>query len=167
MPKLQRGVQPRFHPIRRQTGALTAPAARLAAPQRFVGDSPCKSVASSKPHAEQAADTNEEGAGEAIKAPDREQLVALLRAMRDEWIFPVACVAAATGARRGEILALRWQDVDLVAGSIRIERSVEETNTKGVRFKLPKNKASRRPIGIDGGLVALLRGHKARQAETG
>lgn len=87
--------------------------------------------------------------------------------MRDEWIFPVACVAAATGARRGEILALRWQDVDLVAGSIRIERSVEETNTKGVRFKLPKNKASRRPIGIDGGLVALLRGHKARQAETG
>ena len=49
----------------------------------------------------------------------------------------------------------------------RIERSVEETNTKGVRFKLPKNKASRRPIGIDGALVALLRGHKARQAETG
>ena len=30
-----------------------------------------------------------------------DQLVSLLKAMREEWIFPVACVAAATGARRG------------------------------------------------------------------
>lgn len=81
-------------------------------------------------------------------------------------MFPIAAIAAATGARRGEILALRWADVDLDAGAIRIERSVEETQSKDVRIKGTKNKSSKRTIGVDPGLVGLLRGHKARQAEA-
>lgn len=140
-----------------------------AARQRIIARSPADDVKAPRPAAGQAAD-GEEGAGEAIKALEREQLVTLLQGLRGEWLFPIAAVAAGSGARRGEILALRWSDVDFSGGSIRIERSVEETNGKGkdgrnIRFKAPKNPSSRRKIGIDGGLVGLLRGHKARQGE--
>ena len=67
--------------------------------------------------------------------------------------------------RRGEVLALRRSDLNLDARTIRIERSVEETNSKGVRFKAPKNRSSKRTISIDAGLAAFLRAHLARQAE--
>jgi hypothetical protein len=39
------------------------------------------------------------------------------------------------------------------------------SNAKSIHFKAPKNKASRRTIGVDGRLAAMLRGHRARQAE--
>jgi integrase len=38
-------------------------------------------------------------------------------------IYLIAVLGLATGMRRGEMLALRWQDIDLSAGKIRIERS--------------------------------------------
>ena len=40
-------------------------------------------------------------------------------------------VAAATGARRGEIRALRWSDIDLDRQTVRIERSVSATDEHG------------------------------------
>src|SRR4051812_47216001 len=46
--------------------------------------------------------------------------------------------------RRGELLALRWADVDLDGGMIRVERSVEQTKA-GLRFKSPKTKNGDHP----------------------
>ena len=40
--------------------------------------------------------------------------------------------------RRGEIVALRWKNVDLVAGPISVEQSAEQTKA-GVRYKEPKS----------------------------
>src|SRR5947209_18355818 len=51
-------------------------------------------------------------------------------------------VALATGARRGEVLAIRWQNVDLERGTIRIVESLEQTKT-GLRFKSPKSDRAR------------------------
>lgn len=140
-----------------------------AARQRVIVRNPADDAKAPRPEAGQAAD-GEEGAGEVIKALEREPLVALLRGLRDEWIFPIATTDAGTGMRRGEILALRRSDIGLDARTIRIERAVEETNKKGrdgktIRFKAPKNKSSKRTISIDPGLAAFLRGHMARQAE--
>ena len=43
-------------------------------------------------------------------------------------IYPIVALALATGwMRRGELLALRWQDVDLDGGKLRVERSLEQT----------------------------------------
>ncbi|HEX2700481.1 MAG TPA: site-specific integrase [Acidimicrobiales bacterium] len=47
-------------------------------------------------------------------------------------------VAAATGARRGEVCGLRWSDIDLRGRTVRIERSVAVTRTEGVIVKTTK-----------------------------
>ena len=54
-------------------------------------------------------------------------------------MHPIASLALATGMRRGELLALRWQDVDLAKASLKVERSLEQTKA-GLRFKSPKSK---------------------------
>ena len=65
-------------------------------------------------------------------------------------------VAAFTGARRNEILALRWSDLDPINKALRIERALEETIAHGVRFKGPKKESHKRTITIDDDLLALL-----------
>ena len=80
-----------------------------------------------------------------ILEPD--QLTAVLAALADHpYLGPLATLAAATGARRGELLALEWKDISLDRGTLRIERSVEETSA-GLRIKSPKTKRGRRNIG--------------------
>lgn len=64
--------------------------------------------------------------------------------------------AAFTGARRNEILALRWADFDPARSTLRIARSLEETKAHGRRFKEPKTRRGNRTIAIDEGLASLL-----------
>jgi integrase len=71
-------------------------------------------------------------------------------------LFPIVAVAAYTGARRGEILALRWSDFDATAKTLRIERALEDTASQGIRIKGPKTERGKRTIAIDDGLVGLL-----------
>jgi integrase len=61
---------------------------------------------------------------------------------------------------RGELLALRWEDVDLAAGVIRVERSYDE---KGRVHVEPKRRAGRRTVAIVGPLRDVLVEHKVRQ----
>jgi integrase len=70
-------------------------------------------------------------------------------------LFPIVAVAAFTGARRGEILALRWCDLDVEAKTLRIERAVEQVGTT-LTLKDPKTARGKRTIAIDDDLVALL-----------
>lgn len=74
-------------------------------------------------------------------------------------------VALATGARQGELLALRWQDVDLSTGELRIVRTARRFTGEGIVYGVPKTFRSRRPIRLDDDTVAVLRAHKARQNE--
>jgi integrase len=71
-------------------------------------------------------------------------------------------VAAFTGARRNEILALRWDDFDPAAKALRIERAIEETDEHGLRIKGPKTERGKRTITIDDDLIALLVGERGR-----
>jgi integrase len=73
-------------------------------------------------------------------------------------------IALATGARRGEVLALRWRDVDLDRGAVAIMRSLEETKGGILRFKAPKTERTR-PVILPAFAVAELRRHKLEQAE--
>jgi integrase len=60
---------------------------------------------------------------------------------------------------RGELLALRWRDVDLDGAKLRVQRSLEQTKA-GLRFKAPKTKHGRRTMLIGGvilcGFLTLL-----------
>jgi len=71
-----------------------------------------------------------------------EQSARLLDAIRHTRVYWPALIALATGARRGEILALRWRNVDLDRGSIRIVESLEQTKA-GLRAKAPKSERAR------------------------
>lgn len=72
-------------------------------------------------------------------------------------------LALATGIRRGEMLALRWIDVDLDGASLTIAQSLEQTK-EGLRFKPPKTNKGRRTIALSPSVVELLRKHRADQA---
>ena len=72
-------------------------------------------------------------------------------------------VAAYTSVRRGELLALRWRDVDLDAGTISVRRSVGIVRVKGRKGVLregPTKTCRPRVVDIDPAIVAVLRGWK-------
>lgn len=65
--------------------------------------------------------------------------------------------------RRGEILALRWKDIDLDRGLVAVRRSLEETSS-GLHFKEPKTPRSRRSITLPASAIEMLRSLRADQA---
>jgi integrase len=89
----------------------------------------------------------------------------MFAALRGRIFFPLAVVALGTGMRRGELLALRWSDVDLDAGRIQVERSLEQTDKHGLRIKAPKSARSRRSISLLPAVVSELRTHWKAQQE--
>ena len=72
-------------------------------------------------------------------------------------------VAASTGARRSELVALRWSDLDLHAGVVVIGRGVV-TGLEGLVEKDTKTHAARR-IALDAGTVEVLRAHHEQLGE--
>jgi integrase len=92
------------------------------------------------------------------------EILMVLRKLRGRRVYVVAAVALATGMRRGELLGLRWQDVDFNAGTLRIAQSLEQTKA-GLRLKSPKTKHGRRTITIPPAIVAELRLHWKAQQE--
>jgi integrase len=80
-------------------------------------------------------------------------------------LYLLASLALATGLRRNEALALRWSDVDLDAGRLRVEQALEETQAHGIRVKAPKTRNGRRTIALPASAVAELRAHWKTQQE--
>lgn len=73
-------------------------------------------------------------------------------------------LAAMTGMRRGEVLGLRWQDIDMGAGRLSIRQTV--TPIKGVAvIGRAETDRSQRTIDLDDDTVAALESHRARQAQ--
>jgi integrase len=95
-------------------------------------------------------------------ALDQGELRRLLAGFKGLSLFPIVQVAAFTGARRGEILALRWEDFDVDAKTLRIERAVDDTDKHGLRMKGPKTERGKRTIAIDDDLVSLLVNERGR-----
>lgn len=95
-------------------------------------------------------------------ALEEQQLAKLVQGFRGSSIYGIVAVAAFTGMRRNEILALRWIDINLGARTISVTRSVEQTGKHGRRVKGPKSARGNRLFEIDDGLVALLRSERDR-----
>lgn len=72
---------------------------------------------------------------------------------------------ATAGPRIGEALAVRWSDVDLKSGTIRVERTVQRQKEKGLVFSELKTKLSRRTVTLVSMMVPILREHRQRQIE--
>jgi integrase len=97
-----------------------------------------------------------------VEILEPEQAKAILEALQGHSLHPIAAVALATGMRRGELCGLQWGDADLEKGTLRVERSLEETRA-GLRLKAPKTKSGRRNITLPADTVAVLRAHRLKQ----
>jgi integrase len=85
-----------------------------------------------------------------------------LRAVcRGEWTLTFIDLALATGARRGELLALEWPDIDWLTATLTISKSIEQT-ISGLRVKRPKSGRARHfRLGLSS--IASLRFEQVRQ----
>jgi integrase len=99
---------------------------------------------------------------EMIIVRDVSGLVEKLRAWR---LCVVAMVALFTGMRLGEVLALRWNRVDLDGKAAKVREALEQTKAHGIRFKVPKSKAGRRDITLPDILADVLREHRKATLE--
>jgi integrase len=106
---------------------------------------------------------NSPQAGEADHgiALDEAQLKKLVDGFRGSALFLIIAVAAYTGMRRNEVLALRWSDLDIGAKLLRVRRAIEQTKGN-IRFKPPKTKRGIRDIVIDDGLADMLQAERAK-----
>jgi integrase len=92
-----------------------------------------------------------------------EQLRTFLVGTRDDRLAAAFVTLATTGARRGEVLGLRWTDLDLDAGRASIRQTVITVKHE-VRIGEPKTAKGRRTITLDPATVTALRDHRKRQA---
>lgn len=105
-----------------------------------------------------------------VRALRPDDAKALLTATAGEWFAPLVTVALYTGLRQGELLALRWQDVDLKAGTLTVHKSLARLPGKhGIRYELtdPKSANSRRTIPLPVIVVDVLTARQRAQMSGG
>jgi integrase len=78
--------------------------------------------------------------------------------------FTLIFVALVTGMRQGELLGLRWQDVDLEKGFLHVRNNLQRLPGGGLVLQKPKTKASERAIKLGPVTVATLKTHKVKLA---
>jgi integrase len=93
-----------------------------------------------------------------------EEARCLLEAAHGDRLEALYVLAVHTGMRQGELLALKWQDVDLENATLSVRRTITKS---GGRLLLgePKTRKSRRTIDLTEASVETLREHLARQTE--
>jgi integrase len=97
------------------------------------------------------------------QALDHSETDWFLECARTSWIYPLLVLAAATGARRGELCALTWLDVDLENRIISVSKSIEQTRD-GLRVKSTKNRKAR-IFSLPASAVQALKDHQTAQRE--
>ena len=79
--------------------------------------------------------------------------------------YALIFAALYSGLRRGELLGLRWSDVDLLMATISVSRSLQKLYGGEISVREPKSARSRRLIPMPPSLAILLRQHKEQQKE--
>ena len=95
-----------------------------------------------------------------------EQALMLLAAAKGHRLECLLIVVLATGMRRGELLALRWQDVDFEYRSLYVRHSVNLFEHRGYIETEPKTANSRRRIVLPHFVIDALKQHRAHQLEA-
>lgn len=127
-------------------------ALRQAVRWRLLHSNPCDHADPPRPARREMRTIDQAGAG------------ALLSAIDGSAMHLPVLLALTTGMRRGEILGLRWKDVDVDRAAVSVTQTLEQTKD-GLAFKEPKTDRSRRTIALPSLAADALRRHRARQAE--
>lgn len=103
-----------------------------------------------------------------MKALTTSEVKILLKSAEEEkgyiW-YGIISVAVQTGMRRGEILGLRWKDIDLENKTVSIEQSLRRGVKGAPEFSDPKTEQSKRTIFITDATVEVLKKQKKEQAK--
>ncbi len=99
-------------------------------------------------------------------SPDMAQVRAVIAAAEStgHYLWPCVYLIIYTGMRRGEALALAWENLDLEGHTLRVEASLVVAQGGGI-VKHPKTESGRRIVDLDAETVAVLREHEGRQRE--
>jgi integrase len=122
----------------------------------IISSNPAKKVSPPRQHRQEARYYNEE------------QVKELLNALRTApYKYYVAVVLAlATGLRRGEIIALEWNDIDFDNKTINVNKSSQYISKKGMVTGGPKTESSIRVISIPDEVVNILKKYRTLQDDT-
>lgn len=93
-----------------------------------------------------------------------DQVKILLNALKNTSIYIFALLAFTTGMRRGELLGLTWEDIDLDNGTIKITKQLQKLNGE-LLFTTPKSIKSIRTITIPENIVNILKQENLRQSD--
>ena len=97
-----------------------------------------------------------------IRPLTSDQALALFEAAQGDRLEALYVLAVATGLRQGELLALKWEDVEIEEAVLRVRRTLTRSGGK-VDIGSPKTPNSRRSVGLTSRAVEALRAHLARQ----
>lgn len=100
-----------------------------------------------------------------VDAPSDAELDRIIASIDDPQLLTIALVEASLGARRGEVCALRWTDLDLDAATISVARAISDGGSDGGLVERQTKTGKKRVVAVDAATVAELRAHRARRAE--
>ena len=96
-----------------------------------------------------------------MKTLPMEQLQSFLREAKDSGVFELYYLELATGLRRGELLGLKWEDIDLEHGDLRVRRQIARINGKVVEAPL-KTKNAYRTLPLAEDTISILNEQKKK-----
>ncbi len=94
-----------------------------------------------------------------------EEMDRFLNALEGDRLKAAFVTLLGTGLRRGELLALKWDNVNLKEGTIAVKENLVWIAKKGFVFQPPKTEKSKRVVPLPDDVLAELKRHKVRQAE--
>ncbi len=121
---------------------------------KFIKENPAEMVETPTKHKHQ------------IRVLTGEEMGKFLAAAKDLREYPIILTALYTGMRRGEILGLRWCDIDFDKATATISQTVQRIIGQGLVFKdCPKTESGFRTIDLPASVLTVLRQVKRKQAE--
>lgn len=101
----------------------------------------------------------------AVKTFSEDQARSLLAAVKGDPFEPSYLLALLCGLRRGELLALKWEDLDFDAGTLAVHRALERIRGR-LEFVEPKSQSGRRTLPVPEPVLRALRAHRVQQSAT-
>jgi integrase len=120
---------------------------------QLLANNPVKATTPPRPEAKEMA------------ALSQQQSLRLLDVLENSPLRLPVFLALTTGMRRGELLGLKWSDIDWDRGIVTVRRALKESR-RGLKLQRPKTARSARTIALPPIALEVLRSHKAIQAES-
>ena len=95
---------------------------------------------------------------------DEGEMRRFLEAAKGSTYYELFFLALYTGMRRSELLALRWQDIDLDLGQVSVSRTLHHLKDGRYVYTEPKSAKSRRTIALSPSAILLLKDYRQHQA---